>query len=96
MLIKAGVDISKLERTTRRSLTIIAVILRDHKVDLIVTSTYDGYHTPGSLHYANRAYDIRVPPDMKRILCDKIKEALSFDFDVILENDHIHIEYDPK
>lgn len=96
MLIKAGVDISRLERATRRSLTVVAVILRDHKYELVITSTYEGDHMPGSLHYANRAYDIRVPANMKRILTDEIKDALSFDFDVILEEDHIHIEYDPK
>jgi len=61
MLIKAGVDISRLERTTRRSLTIVAVVLRDMDLELIITSTYDGNHMPGSLHYANQAYDVRVP-----------------------------------
>jgi len=96
MLIKAGVDISRLERTTRRSLTIVAVVLRDMDLELIITSTYDGNHMPGSLHYANQAYDVRVPHKQMRRACDGIKDALSFDFDVILEEDHIHVEYDPK
>ena len=96
MLIKAGVDISRLERHTRRSLTVVASILRDYKFEIVVTSTYEGNHIPGSLHYANRAYDIRVPVEIKRVLVDKIAADLGFDFDVILEGDHIHIEYDPK
>lgn len=96
MLIKAGVDISRLERNTRRSLTMVAIVLRDHEQELVITSTFEGNHTPGSLHYANRAYDIRVPANIKRMLINDIKEVLLVDFDVVLEKDHIHIEYDPK
>ena len=96
MLIKAGVDISRLERNTRRSLTIVAILFRDEGRELIITSTYDGNHTPGSLHYANQAYDVRLPPGLKHLFVDKIRDALGSDFDVIQENDHIHIEYDPK
>lgn len=96
MLLKAGVDISRLERHTRRSLTIVATVLRAKDEELIITSTYDGNHMPGSLHYGNQAYDIRHPTKDTRKLCQDIADALECDFDVVFGCDHIHIEYDPK
>ena len=73
MLIKAGVDISRLRPEIRKKLTVLS---------------------PGSLHYANLAIDIRRPKGYA-LIRDQIKEHLGDDFDVISEKDHIHIEYDP-
>ena len=62
---------------------------------MVITSTYEGSHSEGSLHYANLAVDIRK--NKAKVLSYKeIKQALGKDYDVILEGDHIHIEYDPK
>ena len=96
MLLKAGVDISRLERNTRRSLTVVAILLAEFDLDLIITSTYDGNHMPGSLHYAHQAYDIRRPVDDYNKILTKIRSGLGNRFDVVLRKDHIHIEYDPK
>ncbi len=66
-----------------------------------VTSANDGDHIEGSLHLDNRAFDIRI----KNIIGDVQKEArawaermqvaLGDNYDVLLEDDHIHVEYDP-
>jgi len=96
MLIKAGVDISRLERITRRSLTVVASIFEDEGLAFIITSTYEGTHSAGSLHYANQAYDIAMPALNARRIFKLIKTVLGSDYDVVDEVDHIHIEYDPK
>jgi len=96
MLIKAGVDISRLNREIRRALTICGNIGRVYMEDLVVTSTYDGNHSPGSLHYSNDAFDIRRPKIHWDEYTLELGHVLSEDYDVVLESDHIHIEYDPK
>lgn len=96
MLIKAGVDISRLERNTRRSLTVVDAILNAESELFIITSTYEGNHSVGSLHYANQAYDIRFPLNDPHRIFRKIQKALGKNFDVVWEKDHIHVEYDPK
>ena len=65
--------------------------------DMTITSGNDGAHKKGSLHYINRAIDIRSK-DMKSPIevVLRIKQRLGRNFDVIYEFNHIHIEYDPK
>lgn len=67
---------------------------------MVVTSLVDGQHKQGSLHYVGRAADIRThdftEPEKQRVF-----QALRLlldkrGFDVVLESDHIHMEYDPK
>jgi len=96
MLLKAGVDISRLERNTRRSLNVVAMIFSEERELFIITSTYEGNHGEGSLHYANQAYDVRPPDDSRLRIFAKIQEQLGPDFDCVLETTHYHIEYDPK
>jgi hypothetical protein len=93
MLLKAGVDISKLHRECRRALGKIAHLYPD----FVITSTYEGTHSAGSLHYANQALDIRHKTYLGISLsAERIRLVLGTDFDVVGEATHIHIEYDPK
>jgi len=96
MLIKPGVDISRLNRAIRRTLPTLDRIYRDLNSELVITSTYEGTHAPGSLHYANDAIDIRLPKLDLNAVIDKIKAQLGNKFDCILSTNCIHIEYDPK
>lgn len=99
MLLKLGVDISRLERPIRRALNKIeSIYQRIAMEEAVITSTYEGNHSPGSLHYANLAVDIRLPSDreIRGVIAIKLKEELGPDYDVVLEANHIHIEYDPK
>ena len=67
--------------------------------DTMVTSCLEGQHSSGSFHYAGAAADLRtnqVPTDRLQPLVEKIRVALGGDFDVILEADHLHIEFQPK
>jgi len=71
-------------------------VYREHGEELVVTSTYEGDHSAGSLHYADLAFDIRLPKAKATTIALEIQQALGEDFDVVLEPTHIHIEYDPK
>ena len=96
MLIKAGVDISRLRPEIRKKLTKIAsIIWACSEGEMVITSTYEGTHSEGSLHYANLAVDIRRSRE-KILSFHEIVRELGDDYDVILETDHMHIEYDPK
>lgn len=95
MLIKAGVDISRLNRQIRRALRFVSDIFEGHGQEVIVTSTFEGNHGSGSLHYADDAIDIRHPSPVIYGIIDKIRTSVGPDFDVVDRTDHVHIEYDP-
>ncbi len=65
--------------------------------ELVITSLNDGKHSVTSLHYSGNAGDVRIYRDGKdQQRRDMIKERLGIDYDVILEGNHIHIEYQPR
>lgn len=96
MLLKPGVDIARLNREIRRTLVKLDRIYSNNGDSLVITSTYEGNHSPSSLHYRNDAIDIRMPARDKRSIVSEIKTTLGQDFDVVCEVNHIHIEYDKK
>jgi len=68
--------------------------------DVVITSGIDGVHREGSKHYSLNAIDVRTnnfpTAKSKLIFQDSVKVRLGPDYDVVLEPDHLHIEYDPK
>lgn len=96
MLIKAGVDISRLNPGIRKKLTIIDGVVRFLEgEELVVTSTYEGNHLPSSLHYCDDAIDLRIfkkPKEVERELINKLGK----DYYIYLARTHIHIGYNPK
>lgn len=67
-------------------------------LEMVITSGSDGVHMTGSRHYTGEAIDLRI---MALDVKDKIRlrsalaSVLGVNFDVVLEMDHLHIEYDP-
>jgi len=96
MLIKAGVDISRLNREIRRALGKVDAIYAKHGEEIVITSTYEGTHSAGSLHYSNDAFDCRKHSTSNDKVVSEIRERLGPDFDVVVEATHNHIEHDPK
>jgi hypothetical protein len=101
MLLKLGVDISRLGRPMRRQLTLIDnVFQRQDCGEAVITSTYEGTHSASSLHYCNLAIDLRAPrditPNKEKELIKDLKFSLGNDFDVLKSTACIHIEFDPK
>lgn len=67
--------------------------------EMWITSGKDKTHNPGSLHPLGRAFDIKtmhVPRTEWQAIHAAIVACLGPAFDVVLEADHIHLEYDPK
>jgi hypothetical protein len=62
---------------------------------LTLTSCTDGDHKAGSLHHTGRAVDLRLPIARREAIVGELKNRLGDEYDVVLEVDHIHVEYDP-
>jgi hypothetical protein len=74
------------------------VIWERHGYDVLtITSANDGEHMKHSRHYYGDAVDLRSRNLIdKHQMTDELQEVLPQDYDVIIEKDHIHIEWDPK
>lgn len=77
-----------------------AEIYKANGYDMTITSVSDGKHSRTSLHYTGQAVDLRIreiPESIVSKIHAEIKKALANgDYDVLLESNHIHIEYQPK
>lgn len=85
-----------------RMITIVSNTLALAGLHLVITSGAEGLHRDGSLHYRFRAFDMRnnnwsdgqrkeIPEALKRKFA-----ALNYPVDVVVERDHIHIEWDER
>ena len=66
---------------------------------MTITSIVDGKHSRTSLHYAGAAVDLRtrhMTEAHKAQAASLIASRLTEDFDVVLEETHIHMEFQPK
>ncbi len=69
-----------------------------------ITSANDSKHKDGSAHYDDRAFDIRTKnivgiadfPLVARQWVERMIVLLGDAYDVLLEENHIHVEYDPE
>ena len=81
------------------ALIIVDQVMKHHGKEALITSLNDAKHSATSLHYSGNAADLRSWwfDDPEQVLKD-CKKALgnSSDFDMILESDHFHLEYQPK
>ena len=97
MPIKRGVDVSGLKPEILIAYVEAQFIWREQATRAVITSGLDGNHMEGSKHYIGQAIDLRTRdltnPSLAR---DKLSQSLGSDYDVVLESDHIHVEYDPK
>ena len=100
MIFKEGVKIAG-----ARPEIIIAMTVADQVYkgitgrEVVITEVTGGKHGTGSLHYVGAAIDVRIR-DLSKILVSRIvlqlRECLGENYDVVLETDHIHIEFQPK
>lgn len=74
-------------------------VYHEHGFNCVLTSGTDSVHGDHSHHYKGYAIDIRtrdIPGDVLNKIVEEIQFRLQGQFQVILEGDHIHIEFDPK
>lgn len=100
MRFKEGVHPHGIEPELVLGLMVAESVWRDLKLpDLVVTSLLDGAHSSTSLHYAGAAADLRTNNMTKEQVGaagSELKARLGLHFDVIIESDHIHLEYQPR
>ena len=100
MRIKPGVKIGGASPELAIGLQIMDSVHRElFGKEITVTSICDGKHSIGSLHYRGEAADLRtkdLEPQSRSQLAQALQQALGADWDVVLEKDHIHVEYDPE
>lgn len=95
---KVGVKIGDLKPEALEALKIVYLLYRCHNRTLTVTSTNDGKHMKGSKHYSGNAFDCRIwdfLPNSLLTLIKDVKALLGDEFDVLHEDSHIHVEFDP-
>lgn len=104
ILVKEGVRFRKLLPEIYSILPLLDAVFANHGVDCVLTSANDSTHHNGSLHYADRALDLRsyhLQSGEEQQVVDELRQVLGLDYDVLLEdldtvNEHIHLEWDPK
>ena len=96
MSLKPGVRVLGIRPEMVLALRIVEAVYQAHGAPFVITSVMEGTHKRASLHYLGCAADLRLPPQDAASIVAEAKAALGEDYDVILEGDHIHLEYDPK
>jgi hypothetical protein len=103
MYLKPGVKLTALQPQMVLAAAIVHSIYQRNNVLCTITSANDSTHMVGSLHYSGCALDFRTKnyASSKALLVEQIKTALGDDFDVVFEgqdtdNEHLHVEYQPK
>lgn len=101
MKIKAGVDLRGLTVPMAIAALVAEDVYRDAGRELVITSACDGVHMPGSLHGSGRALDLRtraagIQEQEAERIARRLRAALGEQFDVVVERDHVHVEFDPQ
>ena len=98
MKIKDGVKIQGLHIGMQPVLKNAGSIWEALGEELVITCGMNGMHSAGSLHYYGRAVDLRTWyfSDKDKLEAQRLLQlALGEDYDVVLEDTHMHCEYDP-
>lgn len=96
MNIKAGVRITGIQPEIVLAISISDSVYHVYREVLTVTSLLDGEHMRASLHYVGAAVDFRLPVTDVPAMVMALRSALGDNYDVVLEADHIHVEFQPK
>lgn len=99
VMLKEGVKIVGLKPEAVLGIMICDGVYSKHGIDCVVTSATDSKHGRGSFHYLGMAFDLRtrdMDSNLKQEIVIELRIALGSEFDVVLESDHIHVEWNPK
>jgi hypothetical protein len=99
LLLKPGVRVAGLRPEILLAVVAAECVCAEMGVDCVVMACVDGVHKAGSLHYCGLAVDLRSrdfrPGDLDKAIA-RLRQCLGADYDVVLENDHVHVEFDQK
>lgn len=98
MIIKPGVSLLGMRPEIMPAMMVVNEVYALHGHNLVLTSVTDGKHGANSYHYDGLAFDARTnyfkTADQVHCVAEDIRQRLGFPFDVVVEKDHIHIEFD--
>lgn len=97
--LKHGVKIDAIAPQIVLAISVAESFLRDINRDCWVTSVNEGTHVRTSLHYIGHAVDFRrrhLTNIEAESLAGHLRSALGPQYDVVLADTHIHVEYQPK
>lgn len=99
---KSGVYVAdRLRRPIAKAINVAHAIYQLHGQDLTITSLADrpANYKKRTLHTKDLAVDFRIrnmPKIFNQPIAQRIESELGPEYDVMLKEDHIHVEYDPK
>lgn len=103
MKFKPNVRLKDLTPQMALAAIVVYHLYQSKGIECVITSANDSVHGERSLHYKGNALDFRTKnyPGDKRWLKEEIAANLGQDFDVVYEdpdgdNQHIHVEYQPR
>lgn len=101
MILKTSVTKQGVQPPIWYAIGVAEMVYRYQGLTLVITSLTDSHaDRPASLHNKGLAVDFRIrhiPPELLRTTHGSLSNVLSpLGFDVILEANHIHVEFDPK
>ena len=73
-------------------------IWRKHGKNMVITSGLEGKHCKNSRHFAGMALDLRslnLDRNARSQVRNELAGALGSEYWILMENDHIHVEYNP-
>ncbi len=94
MLIKigcGGVCLGNLHPMMQPVLKAVSEIWVD---EVVITETWGGTHLDYSWHPLCRALDFRLPKSNVQLKVEAARRRLGRNYDVVLEGDHVHIEFE--
>lgn len=93
MKFKDGVIWTDIHPKVEQVLHGVDAVFQKHGVEAVITSGRDGKHMEGSKHYEGKAFDLRTWHVIEEV-AKQLRMYLGKDYDVIVEKDHIHIEWE--
>ena len=100
LTVKKGVSLRKVApQMVLAAVVVDGIYTRFGVEECCITSGDDGQHGANSLHPEGKALDFRtrtIPESYRHGVRACTDAALGGDYDVVLESDHMHVEYDPK
>jgi hypothetical protein len=100
-VIKTGVELRGLQPQMAIAYTIACWVYWEHAsvFECVITSALDSKHMTNSLHAKGLALDLRTHTLLPSKVLDihhELQLRLGEQFDCVMEEDHIHLEYQPK
>jgi hypothetical protein len=99
MRLKKGVNPMGIRNELMIALIIASDVWKENDRGLVITSLNDSNHSKTSLHYSGCAADLRSRyfENPEQIAVDlRNRLGNNPDYDVVVEKDHIHLEWQPK